>query len=91
MAEKTINKIHYTPHYLKAYSKLNQEIQEAQDKKEKWFRQNAFDPRLETHKLKGKHRKFYSYSVTRSFRVLFRFVNHDQAIFYDIDTHDIYR
>jgi len=86
-----IDKIHYTSHYLKSYERLPKYIQEIQDKKEKWFKENPFDPKLETHKLKGGYKNFYSYSVTRSFRVLFRFIKEKEVIFYDIGTHEIYK
>jgi proteic killer suppression protein len=55
------------------------------------FRENPFHPSLRTHKLKGKYKNFYSYSVTRDYRVLFRFLNGDKVIFYDIGTHEIYK
>lgn len=90
MARK-INRIHYTSHYLKGYGKLPLRIQEIQDKKEQWFREDSFDSRLEIHNLKGKYKNFYSYSVTRSYRVLFRFIKAGEVIFYDIGTHEIYK
>ena len=88
---KKITKIYYTSIYLKHYQKLPKNIQALQDKKEKWFKDDPFNPRLKTHKLKGKYRKFFSYSVARSFRVLFRFISENEVIFYDIGTHEIYR
>jgi len=90
MAEK-VSKIHYTSCYLKNYAKLPQYVQNIQDKKEQWFRANPFDIRLETHGLQGDLKGFYSYSVTRSHRVLFRFINNNEVIFYEIGTHEIYK
>lgn len=90
-AKEAVHKIHYTSHYLRAYKKLPKKIRATQDKREPIFKNNPFSKRLETHKLKGKYKKFFSYSVTQSFRVLFRFIKKDEVIFYDIDTHDIYK
>ena len=90
MARK-INKIHYTSVYLKSYQKLPKHIQERQDKKEKLFRENFYNLSLKIHKLKGKYKKYSSYSVTRSYRVIFRFIKHNETIFYDIGTHKIYQ
>ncbi len=86
-----INKIHYASAYLKSYEKLPKYIYEIQDKREKLFREDPFNPALKTHKLKGKYESFYSYSVTHSYRVLFRFLSENEVIFYDIGTHEIYK
>jgi mRNA-degrading endonuclease YafQ of YafQ-DinJ toxin-antitoxin module len=76
---KRIGEIHFTSVYLKSYQKLPKNIQKIQDKKEKLFKENSFHPSLKTHKLKGKYKKFYSYSVTRDYRVLFRLINGDEV------------
>jgi addiction module RelE/StbE family toxin len=88
---KRISKIHFTSVYLKSYQRLPKNIQKIQTKKERLFRENPFHPSLKTHKLKGKYKKFYSYSVTRDYRVLFRFLDKNKVIFYDIGTHEIYK
>lgn len=89
--ERKITKIHYTSVYLKSYEDIPIQIQKIQDRKEKLFRGNPFNQILKTHKLKGKYESFYSYSVTHSYRVLFRFLSGDKVIFYDIGTHEIYK
>ena len=77
--------------FKKSYRKLHSHIQSIAEKKEFWFRNNAFDVRLHTHKLKGELEGFWSYSVNYSYRVLFRFINDQEVLFYDIGTHDIYK
>lgn len=89
--QNSLSKIHFTSAYLKAYSRLPKHIQAAQDTKEQMFLKNPFDLRFKTHKLKGKYKNFYSYSVAYQWRVLFRFIKKDEVIFYDIGTHEIYR
>lgn len=86
-----INKINYTSNYLKAYQHLPQKIKKLQADKELLFKEYSFNPALRTHKLKGKYKNFYSYSVAYHWRVLFRFINQNEVIFYDIGTHEIYR
>ena len=88
---RPINTVHYTSDFKKSYQKLSQNIQRLVDKKDAWFRKNAFDPRLKTHKLKGELRRYWSYSVTRKYRILFRFVKTDEVIYFDVGTHKIYR
>jgi len=86
-----INTIHYTSDFKKSYQKLPQKIQRLVDKKDLWFRKNPFDSRLKTHKLKGELKGYWSYSVTRGYRILFRFAGADEVICFDVGTHEIYR
>ena len=83
--------IHFTPHFLKSFSRLPLSIQELAKKKDVWFRRNTYDPRLRTHKLKGELSGAWAYSVNREYRILFRFINGNEAIYYDIGTHEIYK
>lgn len=55
------------------------------------FLQNPFDPRLQTHKLKGKLQNNWSFSLGYHDRIMFRFRGKDEAEFIDIGTHGIYR
>lgn len=75
----------------KSFRKLPSRIQKLAEKKDKWFRQNAFDQRLHTHKLKGELEGYCSYYINRQYRILFRFLSDNEVIYYDIGTHDIYR
>ena len=86
-----IDTIHYTSDFKKFYQNLPHRIQRLVDKKDAWFRKDAFDPRLKTHKLKGKLKGYWSYSVTRKYRILFRFAGADEIICFDAGTHEIYR
>ena len=58
--------------------------------REKIFKNNCFDPRLKTHKLGGKQKKYWSFSITHSYRVLFEFLGKGRVGFIDIGDHDIY-
>jgi len=86
-----INKIHSTSDFKKSFSKVPGRIQDLAEKKDVWFRENAFDPRLHTHKLKGELVGYCSYYVNRQYRILFRFINDKEVIYYDIGTHEIYK
>jgi len=59
--------------------------------REKIFRNNCFDSRLKTHKLTGSLKDYWAFSVTHSERILFRFINEKEVIFYKIGTHEIYK
>jgi len=52
------------------------------------FTENPFNPRLRTHKLTGKLKGLWSFSVARDCRVIFRFINDQEALLIDIGSHD---
>ena len=83
--------VHSTSAFERAFRELPRNIQSLAEKKDNIFRQNAFDNRLRTHKLRGELEGYWSYSVDQKYRVLFRFVNNDEVLYYDVGTHDIYR
>jgi len=47
-----ITTIDYTSDFKKSYQNLPQKIECFEDKEDEWFRKSAFDPKLETYKLK---------------------------------------
>ncbi len=52
------------------------------------FTIDPFDPSLKTHKLSGKLKEFWSFSVDYDERVLFYFTEDGKAVFVDIGSHD---
>ena len=55
------------------------------------FQLNIFNPKLDTHKLGGKLRDRWSFSINYSDRIAFRFIDHESVLFMDIGDHDIYK
>lgn len=81
----------YTPRFQNAYKKLPIAIKNKAEKAETLFRRDTFDSRLKTHKLHGKLKNQWSFSVDRRIRILFEFINKSIVIFLDIGDHDIYQ
>ncbi len=52
------------------------------------FTADPFERSLKTHKLSGKLEELWSFSVDYDLRVLFYFVDEENAIFVDIGSHD---
>jgi mRNA-degrading endonuclease YafQ of YafQ-DinJ toxin-antitoxin module len=52
------------------------------------FTIDPFDPSLKTHKLSGKLKAFWSFSIEYDERVLFYFTEDGKAVFVDIGSHD---
>jgi len=82
--------ISYAPSFVRHFKNLPRDIQKEVSIKEKLFRKNCFDPQLKTHKLTGKLRAYYSFSITYHHRILFAIEKH-AIIFIDIGTHSIYK
>lgn len=83
-------KIYFHPHFRDAYRKLTKELKKKAEQKEMVFRQNPFDRRLDTHKLHGKLKRLWSFSVDGENRILFQWAG-SNVIFLDIGDHSLYR
>ena len=82
--------INYSPHFEKAFKSLPHTIKKQAIEKEKIFRINCFDESLKTHKLKGKLKNIWAFSISHSYRILFDFDENNDIGFIDIGTHSIY-
>lgn len=83
-------KIYYLPKFIRQFKKLSIEIKETALEKEKIFRKNPFDLKLNTHKLKGKLKSFWAFSVDKKNRIIFDFKDKKIVRFYSIGNYDIY-
>lgn len=84
-------KIIYSKKFAKSYKKLPQKVKLTAEEKEEIFRQDLFDKRLKTHKLKGELSEFYSFSVSYHWRIIFHLEEKDIVVFDNIGTHEVYR
>ena len=84
-------KIKYSSTFVKSLKKFPQSQLRNLAKQDKIFRDNIFDSRLKTHKLKGELKDFYSFSILYHWRVIFHFEDKDTVVFDNIGTHKIYR
>jgi addiction module RelE/StbE family toxin len=84
-------KIYYSSKFAKEYKRLGHKTKLLAEKQEKIFRQNPHDPRLKTHRLTGKLKSFWSFSIDRQHRVIFEFAKKDLVHFHSVGSHQIYR
>ncbi|MBI4993980.1 type II toxin-antitoxin system mRNA interferase toxin, RelE/StbE family [Candidatus Wolfebacteria bacterium] len=82
---------HTTPNFGKQFDKLPKNFQKIVIRKILLFENNPFHPGLNTHKLKGGLSAFWSFYINDNFRVLCRFLKNNEVIYYDINSHDIYK
>ena len=82
----------YGPKFTRKYKKLADEVKDVAEAHEALFRLNPFDPRLRTHKLKGRLQGLLSFSIGFKYRIIFEFVkNHETVVFHAIGDHDVYQ
>ena len=86
-----IKNIYYSSHFEKAFGALPSGVKKLAIEKEKIFREDCFDKRLKTHKLKGKLDGYWSFSINYSYRILFEFSGGDEVGFIDAGTRSIYK
>jgi len=84
-------RVNLSPRFERAYERLPTPIQNDFDKKINWFIANSRDPRLKTHKLKGKLYECLSFYLRDGFRVLFEQVDPNTVNLLDVGSHDKYR
>ena len=77
-----------TSHFERRYKKLPPHIKKKAVEREKIFLKNPFDSRLDTHKLHGKKKEEWSYSIDYHYRISFIFVEKGTILYTDIGTHD---
>lgn len=84
-------KIYYSSKFEKEYKKLPKKVKLLAEKKEKVFRKDPFTPSLKTHKLTGKLRNYWSFSIDFQYRIIFEFVGKEIIWFHSVGTHEIYK
>jgi len=80
----------YTSKFEKEYRNLPQDIKDLAMEKESVFRNNPFDRSLSTHKLNGKLKNYWAWSIDYRYRVIFWFKNKKEIWFLSVGLHDIY-
>ena len=85
--------IYLTSKFERAYKRLPKQVKEKAKRREKLFRQNPFHPILKTHPLHGKYKDYWSFSIDKSYRIMFQFLDAAGAkvAFINIGTHEIYK
>jgi addiction module RelE/StbE family toxin len=84
-------KIIYSTKFAREYKKLPLKIKKLAEKREQIFRKEPFEPSLKTHKLTGKLKEYYSFSIDYQYRIIFEFAEKDIIWFHSVGTHEIYK
>lgn len=84
-------KIVYSPQFARQYKSLPMRLKLIAEKKEAVFRANPFDGRLKAHKLQGRLKDFWAFSLDRKNRVIFEFGERGMVFFHSVGGHSIYQ
>lgn len=77
--------------FRKTYKKLPARIKTKAKEKEKIFRNDPFHSRLDTHKLHGKYKDYWAFTIVGQYRIMFAFADSETIDFVNIGTHEIYK
>lgn len=83
--------IRVTSKFKKSFKRLPKNVKDNAKEKEKIFRANPFDPRLDTHKLHGKYKDYWAFMIVGQYRIMFTFAKKNTVDFINIGTHEIYK
>lgn len=84
-------RIYYSSKFEREYSKLPKEVKKLAEEKETTFRKNLFHPTLDTHKLHGRLKEYWAFSIDDKYRVIFEFAKKDIVWFHSVGDHSIYQ
>lgn len=83
--------IYYSSKFAREYKKLPKKIKEGAVGKEVIFRNNPFDSRLDTHKLSGRLKEYWAFSINNTYRIIFEFAKKNTIWFHSVGDHSIYQ
>ncbi len=83
--------IDYSPEFKRLFKKLPLEVKKEAIKKEKIFLKDPYSQSLKTHKLSGKLKGRWAFSISYTHRIIFAFLDKEYVLFHSIGTHDIYK
>jgi len=85
--------IHFDGTFEKHWHKYLDGLTEKQKKRLKKrlaiFREDIFDKRLKTHRLKGNLKEYYAFSISYSDRIVFKIVEERVVYFIEVGSHDV--
>lgn len=84
-------KISFTPKFLRLLKRLPRDLQEDVITKIKLLNDTNNHHSLKVHKLKGRLKGFYSFSVDCKNRVIFEHISDDEIVLLAVGDHDMYR
>ena len=83
-------RVFYTPRFVRKYGGLPTPIMQKADARIALFCKDHFTAILKTHKLHGRLRGLWAFSVDNNNRIIFEFVGKNKAYLHTVGDHSIY-
>jgi mRNA-degrading endonuclease YafQ of YafQ-DinJ toxin-antitoxin module len=83
--------ISYTPTFIKQLASLEKDLQSEAIEKIELFLDTKNHLQLKTHKLKGRLKGKYSFSVNYKTRIVFSFLSRNEVVLLAVGDHDVYK
>jgi len=83
--------IHYSPKFRRQYQNLPLSVKRRAEKAEKLFRGDPSLPQLKTHKLSGRFKHYWAFSIDYRYRIIFEFYSKNVIRFHLVGDHSIYK
>lgn len=81
----------FTPSFLRQYKKLELDLREEVREKIAQFQKNPRSVSLKAHKLKGKLKGYWSFSVNFQYRIVYEYDNSDTVALLKVGNHSVYK
>lgn len=83
--------VHFKPTFVRQFNKLERDLQQEVLDKIDLFKKDSTHPLLKTHKLHGRLRDRYSFSVNYKVRIVFTYVSKKEVVLLAIGDHEVYK
>ncbi len=84
-------RIYYSSKFAREYKKLPSKLKNLAEEKELIFRKDPFSKKLDVHKLGGRLRGYWAFSIDNKYRIIFEFAKKNTAWFHSVGDHSIYK
>jgi len=83
--------VYYKQSFVKQLKKLDEDLRKEIIAKIELFKDKENYKFLEVHKLKGRLKNFYSFSVNYRYRIVFQYESKNEVVLLMVGDHDVYR
>ena len=83
--------IRFKPTFIRQFSRLELALQDEVVEKIELFKNTANRKQLKIHKLKGRLKNRYSFSVNYQTRIVFIYISKQEVVLLAVGDHDVYK
>lgn len=84
-------KVAFAPKFLRLFKKLPLDLQDEVIEKIELFKNHDNHQSLKVHKLNGRLKKFYGFSVNYKNRIVFEYISENEVALLAVGDHEVYK